>query len=230
MNNADEFLDLYKRLEQSAIRVFDFPTDGTAISRLEKLPQYKEVQQELKYCREVRALLSHNPKIEDEYTVEPSEAMITLIKKLLAEIESPETCIDRAILFDDILKAYRHYSILPVMEKMRDRGYSYIPIMQGKKVVGFFGKSTLFSYILNNPSKPITPEMTFNDIRNYISLGRKDKDTVRFIAKDTFIHEAERIVLGALRKKERVNILFITEHGKSGEDLLGMVTPWDILE
>ena len=90
MNNADEFLDLYKRLEQASIRVFDFPTDGTAISRLEKLPQYQEIRQELKYCREVRALLSHNPKIEDEYTVEPSEAMITLIESFLPRSSHPK--------------------------------------------------------------------------------------------------------------------------------------------
>ena len=64
MNNTDLFLDLYKQLEQTAVSVYGLPADGTAVSKLERFNEYKSIRAELKYCREVRALLTHNPKID----------------------------------------------------------------------------------------------------------------------------------------------------------------------
>ena len=75
MNNTELFLDLYKQLEQSAVLVYGFPSDGTAVSRLERVNQFKTMKSELKYCREVRALLVHNPRINGDFAVVPNKSL-----------------------------------------------------------------------------------------------------------------------------------------------------------
>ena len=60
MDNTELFLDKYKELENAAINEFKLPPDGSAVAKLEKRSEFKDIRFELNYCREVRNLLQHN--------------------------------------------------------------------------------------------------------------------------------------------------------------------------
>ena len=47
--------------------------------------------------------------------------------------------------------------------------------------------------------------------------------------KDATYISVRRIFERVRGKNQRVSVIFITEHGRVGEALLGMLTPWDVM-
>ena len=97
MTRTEEFLDLYKQLEQAATSAYGWEPDGLAIYRLERMDQFESRRTELSYCREVRNLLQHNCLIDGEYAVEPSEPMLALLRSLLLQITQPVFHINQVL-------------------------------------------------------------------------------------------------------------------------------------
>ena len=50
-----------------------------------------------------------------------------------------------------------------------------------------------------------------------------------FISRNKNIYDVEDIFKNYFQRKKRLGCVFITEHGKSNENILGMLTAWDIL-
>ena len=64
MTNADKFLDMYKQLEE-VVRVTYGLRDSDSISYfLTKQNKYKDNKEAIKYCQDVRNILSHKKKID----------------------------------------------------------------------------------------------------------------------------------------------------------------------
>jgi predicted transcriptional regulator len=230
MNNTDLFLDLYKQLEQSAVTYYGLPSDGSAVSRLERLSQFKEIRNQIKYCREVRALLTHNPKLGDDFAVTPSEAMIKTLQNVIDQVKEPPTCLDRAVKGSNILIAEPTDNVIEKMKVMKSFGFSYLPIMNNNRVVGVFGKDTVFAITLDGYDAIISDSTRFCDISSYTSVTRKDRNTFKFVSSTMLVSEAEKTVVDAFRKKIRINLLLVTETGRIDEPLLGILTPWDVME
>ena len=227
-NRTERFLDLYRELEQTAIGVYGFPTDGTAISRLEKLPYFSEQRAGLKYCREVRALLSHNPKVEEEYAVEPGEGMLHLLEELLEALRRPASCGEIAAKHASLLSASETDFVLPLLRTMTAKGYSHIPVLRGDGTVQcVFSETVLTNYLLGK--NPILNERT--QIRHIVRGLDVEAQSARyrFLASSAPIMEAEELFSARFRKNQRIRMLLLTEHGNKSEPLVGFLTPWDIL-
>ncbi len=68
-------------------------------------PEFERFRPELEYCRDVRNLLSHKPKVAGEYAVEPSEAMLASLRRILRRVQSPDTNLQCATRMDKALTA-----------------------------------------------------------------------------------------------------------------------------
>jgi hypothetical protein len=54
-------------------------------------------------------------------------------------------------------------------------------------------------------------------------------ETFRFLPWDAKVFDAKDLFEKALKKMERIGMIFLTQNGKPTEKLLGILTPWDIL-
>ena len=127
----DEFLDLYKQLEDElegkyrnsrrhySSVVFEFARDD------DSLP----VRDKLDICREIRNLLTHNPNLEGEPIVEPSQPVLRAIREVLEFVRRPPLAMDYATKADQVMKAHLGQRVLRLMEVMDKNGYSHIPVM-----------------------------------------------------------------------------------------------------
>ena len=79
-DNASEFLDLYRKLEGCIREHYDVPEKHGPVAWLGRNPgrAFRSVAGALKYCAEVRNLLSHQESVDGDYAVEPSDSMLTL--------------------------------------------------------------------------------------------------------------------------------------------------------
>ena len=80
---VDEFLDLYKRLEQ-LLKTHYYNDSGryeSVVARYENSRESGELKDEITAIREIRNLIQHNPKIKGRYIIEPSEEIMKALKR-----------------------------------------------------------------------------------------------------------------------------------------------------
>ena len=229
MGRTDDFIDLYKQLEQAAIDIYGFSPDGRAVSELERMRQYEDIKRELKYCRDVRNLLSHNEKIGEEYAVEPSAAMVELIRDTIYRVENPGRCYEFATKHPNIMTASVDDFALQTMRLMSERGFSHLPIVGGGVVRAVFSVGTPFSYMLDHGAMELNEETRLGYFARYLPINMHTTESFRFLGRYTLLSDAEKLFMDSLKQARRIAMLFITEHGKPGEKLLGIITPHDIM-
>lgn len=228
MDKTDLFLDNYKKLENLAIREFHLESDGKAVYYLESkvFPKYRN---EIAYCREVRNLLQHNPRVNGDFLVEPGDGMIKLLELLIGRIEQIPKCMDIAIPLAQVFSVGMEDSVFQTMVSMKEHVYTHVPILENGRVIGVFSDNSIFSYPLEEEIISLDKNMTFQSIRKYLPLDAHPTEKFRFIKQDSYVYEIEDVFEEAFHKNERIGMLFVTAHGKAEEKILGIITPWDVL-
>ncbi|MDF2543326.1 MAG: hypothetical protein K0S47_3044 [Herbinix sp.] len=229
MKKAELFLDQYKTLEKLVTSTYKLASDGTAISQLERRPEFRKMKAELSYCREVRNLLQHNPKVGEDYAVEPSDSMIKLLSDIIEKIKNPMRGRDIAIPFQKVYWKSLEDLVLPTMKDMKNNVYTHVPMLQDGKVIGVFSDNSLFSYILEEEIVSIDNATKFLDIKKYLPLDRHPSEIFRFAKYDDLLSDIETLFEVTFDHKERIGMVFLTENGKETERIQGILTPWDII-
>ncbi|MBR5931945.1 MAG: CBS domain-containing protein [Lachnospiraceae bacterium] len=227
MNKTEKFLDLYKQLENEANAHYNLQGEGSTIAKLGRRSEFKKIRPELDYIRDVRNLLTHRPKIGESYAVEPTDSMLGLLERIIDRIEHPLSAMQIAVPIEDILSASLDSKALSSLENMYKRAFSHMPILDDGKVVGVFSGSTLMNCILYQPIN-FTEETTFREIRERLTFDQHPSETFRFVSRNELVSNISDMFDETLRQEERIGMIFVTEHGKSEEELLGIITAWDV--
>ena len=219
-SRIERFLDLYKQLEdeledkyRNARRhyssvVFEFIRDEDSAP----------VRDQLETCREIRNLLTHSANLGGEPIVEPSAPVVAAMEEVL----------DYATKWDQVMKAHLHQKVLRLMEVMDKNGYSHIPVLNDGEFCGVFSVGSVFQYILRTGGKGIKPETTVAELGRHIQVDAH-MENYDFVPKDATYLSVRRKFEKVRGKNKRISVIFITENGKPGERVLGMLTPWDVL-
>ena len=187
-SRIDEFLDLYKQLEdaledkyRNARRhyssvVFEFAKDDDSIP----------VRDKLDICREIRNLLTHNPNLEGEPIVEPSEPVLRAMQEVVDYVRRPPLAIDYATKGDQVMKATLGQKVLRLMEIMDKNGYSHIPVMKEGQFCGVFSVGTLFQYLLRSGGQFCLVYRTerLAELMETLRRHRLEPKVLRFVQKD----------------------------------------------
>lgn len=229
MGNTDIFLDKYKQLENCAINEFKLPPDGSAVAKLEKRSEFKDIKYELNYCREVRNLLQHNQKLDDEFPVEPSNKMIELLDTVIDRIKNPVRCIDVAILDRNLIWRSYEDRVLPTIKLMNEKNISHIPILKDRRVVGDFSDNCVFPFLLGDDNCHVDENTRFKDLKQYLDLEAHPSEVFKFIPADSKLSYAEKLYEEARNRHERIGLVFLTANGRSDERILGILTAWLII-
>lgn len=227
-SNTEEFMDLYRQLEVAAAKAYNFRADGSVVAQLERRAEFQDVRTELSYCRDVRNLLTHRPKIDGAYAVEPSGEMLELLRRLVARIEQPLLARDIAIPLRQVLCKRKTDLVLQTMKEMNDRGFAHVPILGGDMVQGVFSEHVLLSYLVDRQCVCIGPELTFADIWNYLPLKNHVRESFRFIPGSMPVSELIELFDRARQKNDKIGMVFVTQNGREQSRLHGIITAWDV--
>ncbi len=226
MDNTELFLDKYKQLEDAAANQFGEEC-SSQIARLERMPQFENVAAGLRYCREVRNLLQHNPKIDGQYAVTPGENMLRLLENVLQRVINPPRACDAALKIQSIYHRGLDAAVLRTMRDMVKRDLSKIPITQKGRVIGVFSQETLFSRALSTGLPPLSENTRLHELRDFLTIDRK---YYRFAPYRAPLDEIEAMFDEAYARHVRIRSVFLTENGKPDEALLGLITPWELID
>lgn len=228
LQKTELFLDKYRQLESVISLEYNLSNSDSPVNFLLRRPEYHAIKADLDYCREVRNLLTHNPKLNGHYAVEPSDEIIALLDRTIEQVKNPTRAkhifIPRKKVFCRKMEDY----VYPAMMEMRDRVYTHIPILREDVVVGVFSENTLLNYIIDEEIVSIDRDVKFFDIAKYLPLDQHTAESFRFIPQNMLLADIEAIFSDGLKNTDRVGLLFVTRNGKPTEKLLGIISAWDI--
>ena len=225
---SEEFLDLYKELEDALERKYSGRRRrySSVVFEYMNSAESAPVRDRLDLCREIRNFLTHNAKISGEPVVEPSAPMVETLRDVLEYVCRPPLAIDRATRMPQILCGARDESALALMEKMEKNGFSHVPVLDHGKFRGVFSVGTVFSYVYRNPDRPALRETT---VEALLAARGGKTGNYRFVSRRTTAEEARRMFETIRGRGRRLAVIFITENGEEHEPLLAMLTPWDVM-
>lgn len=229
MNSKTElFLDKYKKLESTVSAQYNLSNSESAVSYLERRAEYRAIKSDLAYCREVRNLLTHNPKVRNRYAVEPSDEMIALLDQTIERVNNPQKAKHIWVPIGKVSYRMMDDYVRPAMVEMNEHVYTHIPIMKDGVVVGVFSENTLLSHLIDDEIVSIDNDVKFSDIAKYLPLDQHRAESFRFVGKETLVSEIEDIFAEAVKKSDRIGLILVTNSGKKTERLLGIISAWDV--
>ncbi len=228
MNRCEEFLDLYRDLEEHlAARAGGSRTGLVQDFANNEGQRYRE---ELDVFREMRNILSHHGKIEGEYIVEPSAASINKLREVLEYAKNPPVAMEAAVPVKDLFKAEVTDRIAWVAEKMELLGFSHVPVVDGRGVLtGVFSVGTLFAYLRRGDEGDMRSKR-IGDIAELLKPENHLTEQFAFVDRNATCHKIKQLFSGEGPGVRRTAAVFVTSNGKKNGTLLGMITPWDVMK
>lgn len=229
MNTTDEFLDRFKSLEYAVRESFGVHKSESAIGYLENEREFWSYRQSLKYCREVRNLLQHYPKINGQHGIEPSEGLIGFLETVIQLVEKPKRAIDIAVPLASVYSAKPEDHIYKIMKDMNENVYTHVPILDNKRVIGVFSENTIFDYLAQDKIMDIN-QMIVHDFSQFTPLEKHSSEVFIFVSRDRRVFDVKQLFREKFDQGQRIGMVFVTHSGRPEEKLLGILTPWDMFQ
>lgn len=151
-----------------------------------------------------------------------------MIDNVIGRANEALEAADRLIPIDDVTKAILSDSIASVSNTMLAKGYSHVPILDEKgRVYGVFSESTMLEAWIAGVN--CTQDATLRDMAKFLPIEKHKADVFRFVSKNATVAQLRKLHEDALKKEERIGLVFVTETGRESEPLMGILNIWDIL-
>ncbi len=229
----DKFIAIYNQLDYYMRRQpgVDQHTDhGYAIQQMiAKNRLFARHEQELRNLAALRNVLIHNPFMRTIHPIAiPITAIIDRYQQLLDLLINPPLALSIAVPAAMIYTTTLDSNALEVMKTMNKKTFTHIPVMDNDKMIGVFSENTLLSYLAHHGDSIVTKDLTIAEFSDFIGLDKHPGEQFEFIGRKAQLADVYAIFNQAIKVRKRIGVVFVTEHGKSNEKLLGLITAWDL--
>lgn len=232
MNEVIEFLDLYNTLEQALKGKGSYYNDRyeSPVLRYQNSAEGKRFREEIETIRDVRNLLVHAPLMDGTNPVTPSPSLVAKLREIVNAVENSKTAIDLSTWAEHLITATLESNVFEVMRTMESKGLSHVPVMNNGRMMGVFSKGTFFTYAISKGCNNLSPDTTLAAMRDLLPVRNHSSEYYEFTAEDTSKEEIiQRFDVSYKRNRSRLAAVFVTKDGNPNQDLLGIITPWDVL-
>ncbi|MBE6708272.1 MAG: CBS domain-containing protein [Ruminococcaceae bacterium] len=232
MRNADLFLELYKNLEELLeVKYSDGKKlVGSAVMRYYNDDESKKWREELNICREMRNMLSHHAKIGGKPVFEPSDEIIEVLRRILNDVKNPPVSMSIATRASKLTTCILDDLAENVIHKMKENGYSHVPVMENGKLIGVFSVGTVFSMIEKYGVDGVRKNSRIRDFEEFLPVENHTTESFGFVSDSAPFSGLKHRFTAKGPHERRVAALFVTANGNKNEKLLGMITPWDMIK
>ena len=222
-NEIDAFLRKETRSDKNADHVYLIQE----VSRNNKL--VAKHQQDLRSFAQLRNIFVHNPfNAFADPIATPNAEIVKHYAKIRDSLINPPKALSIAIPAQKIFTANLQSNLVDVLEIMEKNIFTHVPIIEDGAMVGILSESVIVSYIATNKDSIITKDMLVSDLGNYTEFENIKSETFSFVARDALLADIYDLFNQAIKKHQRIGMVFITQHGKKEEKPLGIITAWDL--
>jgi predicted transcriptional regulator len=229
-SNNQIFLNLYKELESYLARTYPYAESPIKehYHFLEKSPLdgARERADTLDILRILRNNLAHR-NVDNLFEV--SEDSIEFLRKEIAIVKDPLQASDIMIPLNGLYYAKFDTPLVEVIKTMYEKSYSHVPILDDENcVAGIFSNNALLTLAYKKGEIELRKEEKIKDYKFLIDLNFQKGEKFIFERLKTPIDEITNL-LANKKSKDKIYMIFVTQSGLKNEPLLGIITPWDII-
>jgi predicted transcriptional regulator len=229
-DNAEQFLNSFNRIEQYLGSVND-SSNHVGFKRLvDKLSQTHSLvglyKQDLIEFNELRNAIVHRST--GEMIAQPSDQALHKIQELEQKLTNPPRALD--IASKPIYAVQSDEYISTLVRTMNEKHFSYVPIYEGSTFKGVFSEHTLTRWlasIATDQGFTIT-EQHVNQVYDFLDSQDDKYNAYRFVDKDKDAFSIREDFIQYMSKNKRLSAVFVTDSGSPQQDILGIITAWDI--
>ncbi|QQS87410.1 CBS domain-containing protein [Fusobacterium canifelinum] len=224
------FRDLCNKFEDLVRIKYKVKDEEGAFYILSNQKEYKKFEKDINLIRKIRNLLSHGEcKVEGKVTIEINENIIEKLKEIISLLENPPLVTSRYI--SEMFVVDLEEKLENLIKTMNEKKISHVPVLdKDKKLVGVFSENTIFSKLSDDEIIEIGKEYKVKDYEKYIKLENHSSEYFDFIKRNEELASAQNLFNKSIKKDKKLVMLFVTENGKKTEKILGIITPWDLLD
>jgi len=228
---TESFLSAFKRLEKGMVSLSDLGGDYVSFSRalnyvydhrLSPLVSRSENYDFFKTASDVRNILAH-----EENPIVPTDAFLKRFLALTEAFLNPLSCYQAAT--KAIVSVSLKTPIPTAIARMEKEGLSHLPILDADGVVlGVFSRSAFFDAMAEQGKIEVDEEARVIDFLSVSGLESHHNESFPFVPRDLSVRKAYEGMMRRKPHEKNVALLLVTEHGKSKERLLGVLTASDL--
>lgn len=207
-----------RRLTSSSV-VIEYIRDGDSAP----------VRVDLDLLREIRNILSHNAGSDGQSVVEPSQEMLDRLDGVIEYVRRPRLAADFGTPANRILCARLNDRVSQVMRAMQNNGYSHVPIIEDGCIVGVFSIKSLFDYLSERGLNSLNEDSRLRALGDRVSLEHRAGERYMFVPADTTVTSVRTAFNAHTSRNGRLSAVFVTRTGSPQDELICMLTPWDVL-
>lgn len=225
--NSKRFLDAFSAIEkrlqlntksERAARFSELIDRGSKIDAAVR-SMYVDLQE----FSDLRNAIVHE-RTDGRVIAEPNEWAVKKIEKMVELITRPPMLRDFMTRNVKVLQADR--PIAEAVKFLYKENYSQAPVLRGGRYLELLTANTITRWLGANVADEIFSllETSISDVLKYT----EDPEHVVFLRPETPVFEALELIQRQEAKGKRVEAILVTNSGKPGESLLGMLTIWDL--
>lgn len=234
-NTSQELLNLYNDLDALLQkRYHDNDRNRSMIMRysleLQRSPYSKAIERGrlLNSIRIIRNILIHDLDMNRDSLIQISPKLLDTLKYEIKLLEDPKTAIDISTHIDKLLKASMTDKIVDVFVKMAEKGYMQLPVLnKNGSLFGVISPNALLYFM--SEATDLRPDCTIQDMSKYLTIDMHICEHYAFVGKDDDVEAVSSIFDDYYKKGKKLAMVFVTEHGKENETILGIITAYDIV-
>ena len=227
MESTQTFLNLCKEFEQAVETRYG--RHQSAYHTLMRMQEYRKYWPGIDVIREIRNLYQHNV-----VEVGGKEAMIVTqdtcdtLRGIIQMVENPPVIKD--VYTRNLVSARREETIGTVIRRMQQSTFSHVPILDDRKhLVGVFSKTTLFQILMKGVPLEEILKTPLSDYDAETDIRFHQSESFGFTGLYVRQAEVQKRFGKVYENGKRLTALYVTEHGRPEEAVIGVVTPWDLM-
>lgn len=228
-----KFLAIYNEIDhymRNVLNSLEY-TDHSVLLRemSDKNRLFSQYYKDLKLFSNLRNLLIHNPYPDSANPlIMPHDYIVKKYEAIRSAILYPKKALDIAIRRERIYTTSYDVNALDVMKTMDDKTFTHVPVMNKEEMIGVFSENTVLTYLVHHKDSLILKDTKIEEFKDFIGLDKHRSECFEFMNRNALVIDVELLFQKRLKERKRVAVVYITEHGKQDEKLLGMITAWDI--
>lgn len=232
---AQEFLKLYNELDALLQKRYnDFDRNHSQIMRysseLSRSSYIKTAERgrKLNLIRQIRNLMIHDLDMNNDGLISISQELIDILAYEVKILNNPVTAYKICSPIGKLIKGDLEAKITDTFSKMAEAGYMQLPVIDPKgKLIGVISPNALLVYLTTETN--ITENSKVKEMLPYLPIDKHICEHYGFIAKEASVDEATDLFQKYTDKGKKLVMVFVTEHGKEDEAVLGILTAYDIV-
>jgi len=230
--NADRFLKAYNQIDDNLRELlgiergrwgFAYVVDQAA-KRHSVVRRYAD---DLKEYGALRNAIVHDRDYPTRVIAEPHIEVVETLERLVTVILNPPRVFP--LFSRDVRRLEADDPVGKLLRFVRQQRYSQFPVFRGHRFVGLLTSRCIAEWLADSVTNG---SVTFDGVtvEDVLAHGDPKGRDVEFVSKEaTWYDAAERFTPGPGKRRVMLEAILITETGRESEQLLGIITPRDLL-